>query len=232
VEALMARIAPSFPRGTPWITVEAKPTTLPIVEIFKDGRGALTCLLAAAVMFSLMSGYFVVSWSPMLLSVVGIKLSQAVIAGSMLQVGAVIGALIWGRLADHVWPPAVLAGAAMLSVVCYSLVGHATSSFALLICVLFVGGMGMGVQNTYNSLISSLYPTAMRGTALGLIFAVARNGSIAGPLIGGALLAAGWTTSKLYYVPAASLLVAIVCMVLVSILPQPRRIISGSQAAG
>jgi AAHS family 4-hydroxybenzoate transporter-like MFS transporter len=117
----------------------------------------------------------------------------------------------------------------MIACVCYSLVGHATSSFALLIAVLFVGGLGMGVQNAYNGLITSLYPTAMRGTALGFIIGVGRIGSIAGPLIGGALVAAGWPLGRLYYVPAAAAGLAILCMGLVSVLPGPRQIIADSR---
>jgi AAHS family 4-hydroxybenzoate transporter-like MFS transporter len=231
IARIMAKIAPDVvvAPGLQWMSSERRLKDWAIKELFQEGRAVITVLAAIGVMMSLISGYFVISWSPLLFNLAGVPLNLAVIAGTMLPAGAVLGALIWGRLVDRIWPPAALAAAAVVAAICYCFVGHLTANYKLLVTVLFIGGTGMGVQNAYNGFIASLYPTRVRGTALGFSLGTARIGSILGPFIGGTLLAAKWSIVQLYYVPAAACLIAVLGMLLATVLPGPRRLIAASR---
>jgi AAHS family 4-hydroxybenzoate transporter-like MFS transporter len=230
VQTIMHVIAPQTANNTSWTSSEQKLGGLPITEIFKQGRAILSCLLALVMMVSLMTGYFITSWSPTLLNGSGIPMSKALIASTMGQAGSVIGALIWGRLIDRLWPPAIFVAAAMVAAVCYSMIGHAVVFYTLLLAVFFVGGLGTGVTPAYDGFITSIYPTAMRGTALGFINGVGRLGAAVGPLVGGLLVAANWDIVHIYYVPASALIVVIICMASISFLKTPRHIVALSRA--
>jgi AAHS family 4-hydroxybenzoate transporter-like MFS transporter len=229
VAQIMRRIRPDIPPDATWFTPDETLQKSPVVELFRAGRGTTTVLLALGSMMSLTAGYFVVVWSPMLFSLAGLVSERAVIAASMLQTGAVLGALLWGRLTDLYWPPAILGTAALICLICFSAVGHVTGNYPLLVGIVFLGGVGMGVQSAYNSFVTSLYPTAMRGTALGTIIGFSRIGGMFGPILAGLLLAAKWSTIELYYVPAGICGIAILCMILLTVLGSSRRFIASIQ---
>jgi len=229
VRQIMAAIVTMDVEDVVWISTEERPARSPVSALFTGGRAVMTIVLAFAMMMSLLGGYFVTSWSPLLFSLAGLTPQRAAIAASMLPTGAVVGSLIWGKFSDSIWPPLVLGGAAGLSVVCYCLVGHVTGAYGVLLAVVLLGGMGMGVQNAYNGFVTSLYPTAMRGTALGVIVGIGRIGSIAGPLVGGALLGARWSVPSLYYVAAAASGGIVLAMLLLSAMPGLRDIVRASR---
>lgn len=225
IDQIMRRIG-DFPAGTLYTTSEKQAERVPVGQLFEQGRGLTTCLLAVAVAASLLSGYFVTSWSSTILTLSGMPPALAMLASSMLPAGAVIGSLIWGRLSDRFWPPAVLGSAALLGTLCYAFIGHLTGAYPLLFAVTALGGLAMGMQNAYNGFITSIYPTAARGTALGTIIGFGRIASIAGPLLGGILVSAEWDARDLYYVPAGFMAIALACMILSTVLPAARRFIA------
>jgi AAHS family 4-hydroxybenzoate transporter-like MFS transporter len=218
----MAKIA-SIPAGdVQWVSSEEKILKAPVRNVFADGRAAMTFILAIAIGATLMSGYFVVGWSPLLFNMAGMSPSRSAMAASMFPLGSMIGAWIWGRLSDNIWPPVVLGFASLLGAVCYGLIGHTLFSFSLLMTTVIVGGFGMGVQNAYNAFITSLYPTSVRGTALGLIIGSGRLAAIFGPLLGGILVRANWNINHLFLVPAGLMVVGSLCMILIQVVPSSR----------
>jgi AAHS family 4-hydroxybenzoate transporter-like MFS transporter len=222
VDRIMVKIAPIPVGDVQWVSSEEKIPKAPIRSVFADGRAAMTFILAIAIAVTLMSGYFVVSWSPLLFNMAGMSPSRSAMVGSMFPMGGMIGAWIWGRLSDNIWPPVVLGVASLLGAVCYALIGYALFSFPLLMTTVIVGGVGMGVQSAYNAFITSLYPTAVRGTALGLIIGIGRLAAISSPLLGGLLVAAKWPITYLFFVPAGLLVVGSLCMVLIQAVPSSR----------
>jgi MFS transporter, AAHS family, 4-hydroxybenzoate transporter len=222
IERIMVKIVPIPAGDVQWVTSEVRIPKTPVRHVFAEGRAAVTGILTVAVAATLMSGYFVISWSPLLFNMAGMSPSRSAMVGSMFPFGAMIGSWIWGRLSDNMWPPAVLGFASLLGAVCYGLIGHTLFSFPLLMTVVVVGGFGMGVQNAYNGFITSIYPTAVRGTALGLIIGISRLASTLSPLLGGVLVAAHWNIDLLYFVPAGLLAVGFLCMILINLVPSSR----------
>jgi len=229
IERIMVKITPIPAGKVQWVSSEEKIPNAAVRNVFADGRAAMTFILAIAVGATLMSGYFVVGWSPLLFNMAGMSPSRSAMVGSMFPMGSMIGAWIWGRLSDHIWPPVVLVFASLLGAVCYALIGHTLFSFPLLMTTVIVGGFGMGVQNAYNGFVTSLYPTSVRGTALGLIIGTGRLAAIFGPLLGGILVAAKWNINRLYFVPAGLLVLSSLCMILIQVVPSSRTRIAANR---
>jgi len=58
----------------------------------------------------------------------------------------------------------------------------------------FLTGAGLvGSQLLMNGVVTELYPTRIRVTAVGWALGVGRVGTVLGPLIGGFLLSQGWS---------------------------------------
>jgi AAHS family 4-hydroxybenzoate transporter-like MFS transporter len=82
--------------------------------------------------------------------------------------------------------------------------------------VVFLGGFCvLGLQFGLNATAAMIYPTSIRSNGAGWALGVGRVGSIAGPLVGGALIAMKAPVQQLYVIAAVPLLVgAIACFVL------------------
>jgi AAHS family 4-hydroxybenzoate transporter-like MFS transporter len=81
--------------------------------------------------------------------------------------------------------------------------------------VIAAGFCVVGGQVGLNALSSGYYPTAARGTGVSWANGVGRSGSIVGSLIGGSLLALGWSSANIFLllaVPALAAALAVFAM--------------------
>jgi len=188
----------------------------PIASLFTQGRAAGTLLLWAALFFSLLLTYLLINWMPVIARSAGLGVEAAVTAVSMLNLGAVAGCLVIGRLADRYRPALVIGTGYALGAVAIVLIGHAGSSSTLLCAVAFMAGaLSLGAQMCTVALCSSFYETFLRATGVGWGMGIGRGGAIVGPVVGGLLLAAGVSGSTLFMVAGLmSLLAAIVVYLL------------------
>jgi AAHS family 4-hydroxybenzoate transporter-like MFS transporter len=66
----------------------------------------------------------------------------------------------------------------------------------------------VGGQIAANGLAAGFYPTSVRATGVGWALGIGRVGSIVGPLVGGALLTAKWSTGEVFLAAATAALCA------------------------
>ena len=66
----------------------------------------------------------------------------------------------------------------------------------------------VGGQIAANALAAGFYPTSVRATGVGWALGIGRVGSIIGPLVGGALMTAKWSTASVFMAAAAAALCA------------------------
>jgi len=83
----------------------------------------------------------------------------------------------------------------------HSVIFVSVAIFAAGFCI--VGG-----QIAANALAAGFYPTSVRATGVGWALGIGRVGSIIGPLVGGALLAAKWSTGSVFLAAAMAALCA------------------------
>ena len=132
------------------------------------------------------------TWLPKIMAGAGYPLDSAITMLLVLNVGAIAGLLLAGWAADRRGiKPVVLLWFA-LSAVLLALLSVKFGNTFLLNVAIFVTGVfvfsGMVLIYAY---VTHAYPPAIRGTALGLASAVGRLGAIFGPMVTGALVAAG-----------------------------------------
>jgi AAHS family 4-hydroxybenzoate transporter-like MFS transporter len=145
------------------------------------------------------------SWMPVLIQDIGPTAMQAALTTSVSSLGGTIGALVTRQIIDRIGLTAVavlpLAGA-VISV----FVGLPMSVGVLEAVVFAQGFFVVGAQFACTAIAPVFYPTAYRANAEGWALAVAKIGSIAGPVIGGALLRMHLPGYQLFYVAAIPLL--------------------------
>jgi AAHS family 4-hydroxybenzoate transporter-like MFS transporter len=175
------------------------------LQLFHDGRAAGTVLLWIINFTNLLNLYFLSQWLPTVLRDGGFTTSRAVLAGTLLQVGGVLGTLALGRLVD--WKGfRVLVVTFAVAAVAIVAIGQSRAGPLLLAAIFVAGFCVIGGQPAVNSLAASYYPTALRSTGIGWSLGIGRFGSILGPVLGGYLIGLAWTPASLFgasAVPAA-----------------------------
>lgn len=136
--------------------------------------------------------YGLLTWLPQIMKSAGYSLDSSLVMLFIMNVGAVVGLLLAGWIADRkgikrsilVWYAASAILLAVLSI--------RIADTLLLDAVVFVTGVFVfSAMVLIYALVTHLYPPQIRGTALGLTSGLGRLGSIAGPAVTGALVANG-----------------------------------------
>lgn len=156
------------------------------------------------------------NWLPSLLHRSGLPLQRAIVATVVLNAGGIVGAIALGRLIDRFGPTWILAGAYALAAAATAALGPLSSSTPALLVFVFVAGFGIvGGQICMNAFAAAIYPTAIRSTGIGWALGVGRLGSIVGPVMGGMLIAGGFTIDAVFV--CASLITLAACAALIGL---------------
>ena len=131
----------------------------------------------------------------------------------VLNVGAVIGLLVAGGVSDTRGnKPTVLAWFGLAAVFLALLSIRMESSLLVYAAVLLAGVFVFSAQVLVYAFVGHLYPTEIRGTALGMAAGVGRVGAIVGPFLGGALVTAGIAYPWGFYAFAVAAVLAVLAL--------------------
>jgi MFS transporter, AAHS family, 4-hydroxybenzoate transporter len=198
----------AFAADTAFVVQESHLTGLPVAHLFREGRTAVTLLLWVVFFMSLLDLYFLANWLPTVLNDLGASVSQAVVIGSMLQVGGVVGTFALGSLIDR-FSFRALALVYFAAVFAVGAIGQLGHSRALVTVAIFAAGFCIvGGQIAANALAASFYPTSVKATGVGWALGIGRIGSIVGPVVGGVLLEQKWSAASVFVAAAAAALCA------------------------
>jgi len=210
VAELLRRISPhtAFAPGVAFVVRETHLPGLPVAHLFREGRTAVTLLLWVVFFMSLLDIYFLANWLPTVLNDLGESVSRAVLIGSMLQVGGVVGTFALGSIIDR-FSFRALALVYFAAVFAVGAIGQLGHSAVLVSLAIFAAGFCVvGGQIAANALAAGFYPTSVRATGVGWALGIGRVGSIVGPLVGGVLLAGKWSTAAVFLTAAGAALCA------------------------
>ncbi|MFM0099681.1 MFS transporter [Paraburkholderia nemoris] len=179
----------------------------PVAELFRSGRGPVTLILWAISFMNLIDLYFLSNWLPTVMRDAGYSPSTAVIVGTVLQTGGVVGTLLLGWFIERFGFVRALfvcfAGAALA----VGTIGTVAHALPWLLLVVFAGGFCVvGGQPAVNALAGHFYPTTLRSTGIGWSLGIGRIGSVIGPLVGGQLIALNWSNESLFHAAALPVL--------------------------
>jgi AAHS family 4-hydroxybenzoate transporter-like MFS transporter len=210
VAELLATINPktAFAAGTQFVIHEPALPGIPVQHLFRNGRTTVTLLLWVVFFMSLLDLYFLSNWLPTVLNDLGASVSSAAAIGSMLQVGGVVGTFALGSIIDR-FSFRALALVYFIAVFAVGAIGQLGHSVVFVTMAIFAAGFCIvGGQIAANALAAGFYPTSVRATGVGWALGIGRVGSIVGPLIGGALLSAKWSTASVFGAAAGAALCA------------------------
>jgi AAHS family 4-hydroxybenzoate transporter-like MFS transporter len=196
---------------TNFVIPEEKAVAFSPKLLFAGGLFWLTILLWVLFICNQMSFYFVNSWLPTVLTAAKLPLSHAAIISSLFQLGGTVGGLALMRPTDKygVIPVCVLF---VLSLFTATTIGFAREPESLLMFDVFFAGFALiGLQFGLNVTSGLMYPTAFRASGSGWALSVSRFGAIAGPIIGGILIAKQLTIEQLYMFLFIPLSIGTVC---------------------
>lgn len=191
LKVIAAKLEPSYrPAASDRFTVPAldKADSAPIRHLFSEGRGFSTVMFWLAFFMCLFMVYALSSWLTKLMAGAGYSLGSALTFVLVLNVGAVIGAVGGGWLADRFHVKYVLASMYALAAVSITLLGQPMPTAALFFVVGLAGASTIGTQIVANAYTGQFYPMAIRSTGLGWALGIGRTGAILAPIVIGILV--------------------------------------------
>lgn len=196
-----------------YIVPEENRKGVPAVHLFRDGRAAATLLLWAVNFLNLLNLYFLSNWLPTIVKDAGYSTSQAVLAGTALQVGGIIGTFALGWLIDRIGFIPVLTTVFVMAGASVALIGQAGLSLTFLFAAVFAAGFGVvGGQPAIFALAATYYPTYLRSTGVGWSSGIGRIGAIVGPVLAGELIRLQWSDRQLFTAAAAPAVISAALM--------------------
>ncbi|NPT43026.1 MFS transporter [Paraburkholderia sp. 1N] len=184
-----------------------------LAMLLGEGRRIVTPLLWVANFANMLCAYFLAAWIPVLMSGAGYSSNRAVLAGTALWLGGLLGNFALGMLIDRRGFAAVLfanfalGGIAIVGISYF----HAVPLTAVL-CIAFAGFCILGGQSGLNALAVTIYPTRARATGAGWALGFGRLGAVLGPLAGGQLMALAWSVDRTLLVSAVPTVLAAVAV--------------------
>jgi len=218
IQKLVAKISPKLANDpdTELYVNDVKREGVPVKHLFTEGRAFTTLGIWLLFFLSFYLLWVLIAWTPTLLKKSGASVQQYSVAFAMLHVGSFITALVIGRLMDRFNLYKVLVVTFLLAFVSVCAFGYLSAAPFLVIAVmavvtgLFVNGGNTGLL----ALCTTSYPTSIRGSGVGWAYGLGKVGSMLGPVVGGFLLARGWSVMRICAVNGSSALI-IVAVILV-----------------
>ena len=154
--------------------------------LFRDGLAVITPLLWLLFALNLMGFFFLLSWTPTLLTAAKLPPQTAALSIALLQLGGTVGSLALVRWLDRYQFAAitVLFLIAVPVVGALGFIGAGSTKTVLLTACFFAGFCVLGIQSGINVAGALVYPTSLRANGSGWELGVGRLGAIIGPLVG------------------------------------------------
>ncbi|TFB67962.1 aromatic acid/H+ symport family MFS transporter [Cryobacterium sp. Hz9] len=159
-----------------------------------------TVLLGLMSFSGLMLTYGLNTWLPEIMLQYGYDKTYSLLFLVTLNAGAVIGGLVASRAADRFGPRRIVSSTFGLATVSLILITFHLPLSVLLVAIAIAGLGTLGTQVLIYGFVSNYYVTSVRAAGVAWCAGFGRLGGIFGPLLGGALIAAGAAGTAAFYV--------------------------------
>ncbi|MDX9874444.1 MAG: MFS transporter [Spongiibacteraceae bacterium] len=192
LQRLLLRLAPSEP-----VAIAVQDTTAP--ERQGSVRGLLapefrtrTLLVWGTFTAMTVGQHFAMNWLPSVLQLAGWAPAASMWAIAFYSIGGLVGGLAMAAAIDRLSPTAVLTGVFASCALVVMLFPILPSTPVFWYPLIFYIGAGLGGTTfALVAMLAMVYPSTLLATGIGWTGSVGRLGSISGPLIGSAAIAAG-----------------------------------------
>ncbi|WP_244525394.1 aromatic acid/H+ symport family MFS transporter [Bacillus sp. 166amftsu] len=163
-------------------------TDTSIKKLFTEKRALSTLMFWVAAFMCLLVMYGLSTWLPKIMQSSGYPVGSSLLFLITLNLGAVVGAIFGGKLADRFGSRKILITFFVLGFLSLTALSLRPNAVLLYVLLFIAGGTTTGTQINTNSYVSQFYPSGIRSTGVGWELGVGRIGGILGPTLGGFLL--------------------------------------------
>jgi AAHS family benzoate transporter-like MFS transporter len=180
-----------LPEPAAFAEARATRTANPVATLFRGGLLVPTIAFWVTSFMGLLLVYGLNTWLPELMRSAGYELATGLVLLLVLNVGAIAGLFLAGRIAYLIGTRTAVISWFALSALFLALLSIRLPGIGVYISVLLAGVFVFSSQVLVYAYVAERYPAAVRATAIGSASGVGRLGAIVGPLVGGQLIAAG-----------------------------------------
>jgi MFS family permease len=168
---------------------QEKAATMPLRSIFQGKLGRATIITASMNAASLFAWWGLFTWIPRFLSLPtsqggrGLNIVQTSEWTIVMQIGTAAGYLSFGYLADIFGRKRIYIGFLLAAAALVPLYTNTHSPRLLLVLGPIVGFFGTGFFSGFTIIASEAFPTAVRGTAMGVVYNTGRFLSAGAPYL-------------------------------------------------
>jgi len=201
----------------PKIEKVAEGTKQGVTKIFSNELRFTTLCLWLCFFLVMFGYYFIMSWTPKILSSSGMTTEQGVTVGILLSAGGIIGTALVGFISAKIkvyYVQAIFLGLTALSILL--LVNSVSILNLALIFGLCLGVLVNGCIAGLYAMSPMIYDTDVRTTGVGFAIGFGRIGAIISPLVAGTFLDAGTPALSLYSHYAFAFVLAIIVVLLIA----------------
>ncbi|GAM30576.1 vanillate transporter, MFS superfamily [Acinetobacter calcoaceticus] len=188
-----------------------------VAKLFSNGLAIPTICLWLSFFLVMFGFYFVMSWTPKILSSSGMTTEQGVTVGILLSAGGIIGSALVGLISAKIrifYVQALFLGLTAISILL--LVNSVSILTFALIFGLCLGVLVNGCVAGLYAMSPTIYDAEVRTTGVGFAIGFGRTGAILSPLVAGSFLDAGIPALSLYSYYACAFVLAIVVVLLIA----------------
>ncbi|MFW0793492.1 aromatic acid/H+ symport family MFS transporter [Gordonia sp. CPCC 205515] len=157
------------------------------------------------------------TWAPALMREQGYALDSALTFMLLLQAGGVIGAIAGSYFADRVGCARVVTVLFLVGAVSLLVLSNKLDTIWVMIAILGAGIGGTGTNSVLYGFVATNFPTANRGSALGVVMGLGRIGAMLGPAMAGFILEAGLGAKMSFYAFAIPAIIGALLVTAVSL---------------
>lgn len=217
INTLCQRIGLSRLSQLPEVLIPSAQPKIGIAKLFSAGLGLQTIFLWLSFFCVMFGFYFVMSWTPKILSANGMTTEQGVTAGVLISAGGMFGAALIGLISARIRvfyvQAAFLALTAALILLFVNSTGILTLAFILSV---LLGVLSNGCVAGLYAMSPSIYEADVRATGVGSAIGFGRIGGILSPLVAGTFLDTGISSLTLYGYYAGAFILAIITVLSLS----------------
>ncbi len=190
----------------------------PVVLLFRGRLGRNMAICATMNAATLFAWWGLFTWVPHFLSLSsseggrGLSIVDTSLWTIVMQAGTFLGYVIFGYIADQFSRKFTYIGYLVAAAIMAPLFAFVRNADALLILGPLVGFFGTGYFSGFSVIASELFPTHLRGSAMGFAYNIGRLASAAAPYVVGRVSETAGISFALSITSAAFLLAALIAM--------------------
>lgn len=167
-----------------------KPAKVSYLQLFTKRYALGTILISLMSICGLLTINGVNNWLPLVMNSNGYPLGSSLAFSVVLNMGTLVGTLIWATVIDKVGFNKMLPIIYVVGAISLFGMGIKVNTFVLYIFVALIGAFAFAAHSLLNSFVSQYYPEEIRTTGVGFSNTTGRIGGMLGPIVGGMLLTA------------------------------------------